>query len=208
MFVEIEPCTMLGELGMPASSAACERVVASLRRIAMTDVSVHNWGDNAIAEQGPLLTIEARANKSWFIVSVPDWLQDEVNAGRIVKALPEALTLSGQRARLYGWARGWLGRKVGDVRFITKREALARADSDADAWDALMEATAADDVPGYQISSDVFEGQPAIAIAHRAAPAPAQTFHSIEIDLDPDMTEDWFSRLSTSPNPPLVEIEI
>lgn len=220
MFVEIEPRMMLEELGMPADPAACERVIASLRRLVMTDLRVYNWGDRAISEMGPLLPIEPCAkDKRRFLISVPDWLQDEIQAPRIATIPPEALTFSGFRARLYGWAQGRVGQKLGDARFITQREALTRLGPippGTDPWDAILAAAVADDVPGYGLGLEAFDGQPAIAVRRRIERTPVPMSEgrlTIELEFGAEASESgleekWHGLLSTSAESPVTAIEI
>jgi len=133
----------------------------------MTQVWVQNWGLRHITTSEPLLSIQKFEGR--YIAILPDSLWDEISAPRtrVVRIKHDNLALNGARALLFGWAKGFVGKKIGDARHITKGEAIKRAGPfglGKDPWTEIQYAIAANDIPGFDFSVTKPKGYPTIEV--------------------------------------------
>jgi len=165
--VEIDPRKLLQEMGRSAAPEDISEVINALRRLHMTQVWVQNWGLRHITTSEPLLSIQKFEGR--YIAILPDSLWDEISAPRtrVVRIKHDNLALNGARALLFGWAKGFVGKKIGDARHITKGEAIKRAGPfglGKDPWTEIQYAIAANDIPGFDFSVTKPKGYPTIEV--------------------------------------------
>jgi hypothetical protein len=154
---------LLSDLRLAPS--ATKQIVDSLRRLTGTLVSVLGWDGPPLPTKFPLFEIR-QLNAMAFHLKLSTWLENELVAYRVVTSRPAAGQIVGVRQRLYGWAVGWVGPEHDGGRMIRQREALERIgpvlDRFGSAWDQIVGAVEANDLPGYDMQIATFEGRPAI----------------------------------------------
>ncbi len=170
----IDPEKMLQEMRLPSGPDDIRKTIDGMRRLHLTKVTVENWGPARMTVSERLLSVELLDGK--YYTQMPDWMDDEITAfyPRVARIPLEALAYRGARAVLFGWAKGFVGRKVGDARLISKGEAVMRAGpfgEGAEPWDELTKAVIANDIPRFDFSLTTDGGWPAIMVQRAAQPS-------------------------------------
>jgi len=127
--VTFRPATLLDALGKSTGGEQHRNLHAALARLTNTQITTSLSAPGCIEFR--LLNAVHTSDTGELMLTIDPWLWREVQAERIAKIDPVALTLRGLERRLYSWARAHLGAQRNDWRLSVPRARAKAASVDA-----------------------------------------------------------------------------